>query len=149
MELPVTSLKAFILANFNAYLAAASTTEIPLVSLAPGNLVCGVLDLDRYTDALTAFIIPDNETYEQLSITTTGAECTLSVYIITRKNDPQKLFFQAMRSGECLIRMITEHPTLGGTVAEIQPVSMDNYWGIDGDQNTKGVQVDFRVNYEA
>jgi hypothetical protein len=149
METPITALKTFILANWNTYISAASTVQVPLAQLAAVNLCCGYLDPDSRPDDLAVFILPDVETYEPLSIETNMAECQISAYIIVRGGDQELIFTKAMRYGESMQAMIAEHCTLGGTVAEIQTTLMDFFWGIDGDQNTKAVKIDFIVNYES
>lgn len=149
MEAPINALKSYILANWNGYITAASTVPVPLSQLAAVNLVCGYLDPDSRPDDLAVFILPDVETYEPLSIETTMAECQISAYIVCKGGDQETLFTKALRYGESLQLMIAEHPTLGGTVVEIQTVLMDFYWGIDGNQDIKAVKVDFLINYEA
>lgn len=144
MEVIIDALTAMITGDFQIYLDKISTADYPLT--APSRLALGGIDLDKNRDAVTAFIAPDDESYDE--DTAAGGELTtarLDVFIFLKRESQDKLTRKILRYGRAFRDMVRTDPSLGGSAGYAHLESAEYFDGVEGSDAIKGIKLSLSI----
>lgn len=148
MEEAIDALKDFILTNYNTYLEALDTPDVPLIPLEERNLAIGVIDSAKYSGAHVMSIMPQGEDYTDLTLGENEAELLVEVYIFVKKANPSTIYRQVMKYAACFKQMVYDDPSLNESVSDAKIIRMEYFEGVEGSQDSQAVMIQLVLNYE-
>lgn len=143
MEEVIEALQGKLVDDFQPYLT-------PYGITAPKSAIFGDIDLEKNRQKVTAFILPDEESFEEETIGVDTVEQRLDVFLFMRGKPRAELALDVMRAGRAFRQMIKEDNDLDGQVGYIHLEKASYIEGVENNDSIKGIQLTVKViNEEA
>lgn len=143
MEQTINALINVIETEYQSYLDELSDAEITLS--APSTIAMSDIDIGKYRNSVSCFILPDDEDYETETLTEDSISQRVYVYIFIRKDSKEALTKKAMRHSKAFRKMIKENNTLNNEVGYIHTDKSEYYDGVEGTDSIKGLKLSLSV----
>lgn len=151
MEGLLDAIKAYILANIQSFLAALSTTEIPLADLEDKDIIIGDCDITSVQYPVVLFLNPGPGTFgEMTGMNGAGErELELDFAFFVRGDTGGALYRKALRYSAALEALLRADLTLGNTggLSELTLKDFSYLDGVEGNTKQKGFVITASVQF--
>jgi hypothetical protein len=148
MEAICDALKVFLLNDLPVVLAQAETQDITLPALSAKTITIGGVDLQKHSGDVEAFIVPDRQDSEELSLAAVEASTPIELLLVVRRKDPEVLYRRALRYAACIKRALRLNPTMGGAVIAATVPAVEYFRAVEADEGVKAVSITIVVTTE-
>jgi hypothetical protein len=139
MEEIIEALQSKLVDDFQPYLT-------PYGITGPQAAIFGDIDLEKNRGKVTAFILPDEETFEEQDVL--GADTVeqkLDVFLFMKGKTRPELALDVMRAGRAFRKMMIEDNDLGGQAGYIHLEKASYIEGVENNDSIKGIQLTVKV----
>lgn len=115
---------------------------------APSSVTLGDVDLSRNRQAVTAFILPEDEDFSEETIGTDLITQKPVIYLFMRGKSKDDLTADCLRAVRAFRTMLLSDVTLGGEVGYSHLERASYLHGVEGNDGIKGIELTVRVETE-
>jgi len=148
IEQILEELKTLLTTDYIPILVDLNTPELLLDMPREQDVVLYVLDIDKYKTNATFFMLPENQTINELTIGDNEVEDNATIYIVCRNDKEENLTKKVLRYTAGLKKLLKEQPTLNGLVGNTKITSAEYYHAVEGNVNIKGAEISLVFSYE-
>jgi hypothetical protein len=144
----IESLKTYILDNINPYIIALSTVELPLTTIDSAKIAIDDVDTDKYLSNVMIYLIPDEATYERLTLQSDNVLQRVNVMIFVRKDTSANLITKLFLYNSAFKALMRHDPTIGNIVDDSKLDSQQYYQGVEGSNDIKAMEYNISLQYQ-
>jgi hypothetical protein len=138
-------IKTFIVNNINSYVE--EPVDLEIETITDDYVAVEFPDTDSMRKSVMFYIVPDNEDFEYLTMSSDLASFNSTIFILIKKDTQENLITKAFTYFSALYQAIRNDPTLTSVVDETTIQTMEFYPAVEANKAIVGVEAKLLIKY--
>jgi hypothetical protein len=135
----IDDIKTFLVANLASYIAALSTTPVPLVSISAGSIF--VSEFHDSVGTVSLSLVEGDEAIDQLTLNTREVRLPVVALVQVTGNTKATMAAQAVAYAQAILNCLKTYPEFSSITGR------DNFVGVEANDNIKATRLDLEFLY--
>lgn len=139
------SIKTFIVNTINSNIE--EPEDLTIETITSDHVAIDFPDTDGMKNSVMIYLVPENEDFEYLTLSSDLANFYSTVFILVKKDSQQNLISKVFTYFSALYQSIKSDPTIGGSVDETTIQTMEFYPAVEANKSIVAIETRLLIKY--